>query len=242
MPRLDLHLVGRGFYATRARARDAIRRGTVRVDGRLAEKPGALVSPDSAILVEDPARTYVSRGALKLIHALDKFGLDPAGTHCLDIGASTGGFTEVLLERGALSVTAIDVGHGQLSPSLAQDPRVRQLSGLNARDLAGHHLAAPPQFIVADVSFISLKLALRPALDLAVPPATLVALVKPQFEAGRKALSKAGIVRDEAAQRAAVAAVAAFIAGHGFSILGVEPSPILGSDGNREFLLAGRRH
>jgi 23S rRNA (cytidine1920-2'-O)/16S rRNA (cytidine1409-2'-O)-methyltransferase len=241
MTRLDLLLVARGLYATRARARDAIRRGTVRVDGRIAEKPGMLVASGAAIAVDDPAQEFVSRGALKLTHALDHFDLSPQGADCLDIGASTGGFTEVLLRRGARSVSAIDVGHGQLATVLAEDLRVRALSGVNARDLTAGHLAIPPDFIVADVSFISLRLVLPPALKLAQPRCTLVVLVKPQFELGPAALSKGGIVRDPAAQQEAVAAVRAVTEGHDFGTIGVVPSPISGGDGNREFLLAARR-
>jgi 23S rRNA (cytidine1920-2'-O)/16S rRNA (cytidine1409-2'-O)-methyltransferase len=241
MIRLDLLLVARGLYATRARARDAIRRGTVRVDGRIAEKPGTLVASGAAIAVDDPAQGFVSRGALKLVHALDHFGLSPEGADCLDIGASTGGFTEVLLRRGARSVTAIDVGHGQLAAVLADNPRVTALSGINARDLTAGHLAIPPDFIVADVSFISLKLVLPPALKLAQPRCTLVVLVKPQFELSPAALSKGGIVRDAAAQHEAVAAVREVIEAHGFEVIGVVESPISGGDGNREFLLAGSR-
>jgi 23S rRNA (cytidine1920-2'-O)/16S rRNA (cytidine1409-2'-O)-methyltransferase len=241
MTRLDLLLVARGLYATRARARDAIRRGTVRVDGRIAEKPGTLVASGATIAVDDPAQGFVSRGALKLAHALDHFDLSPQGADCLDIGASSGGFTEVLLRRGARSVTAIDVGHGQLAAVLAEDPRVTALSGVNARDLTAGLLAVPPDFIVADVSFISLRLVLPPALVLAQSRCTLVVLVKPQFELGPAALSKGGIVRDPAAQQEAVAAVRAVAEAHGFGIIGVVPSPISGGDGNREFLLAAWR-
>ena len=172
MTRLDVLLVARGLYGTRARARDAIRRGTIRVEGRIAEKPGMLVASDATIAVDDPAQGFVSRGALKLAHALDHFGLSPDGADCLDIGASTGGFTEVLLRRGAKSVTAVDVGQGQLAAVLAEDPRVTALSGINARDLTAGHLTVPPDFIVADVSFISLLLVLPPALALGQPRCT----------------------------------------------------------------------
>jgi 23S rRNA (cytidine1920-2'-O)/16S rRNA (cytidine1409-2'-O)-methyltransferase len=241
MIRLDLLLVARGLYASRARARDAIRRGTVRVDGRIAAKPGMLVESTAAVDIDDPAQGFVSRGALKLAHALDHFGLTPEGADCLDIGASTGGFTEVLLRRGARSVTAVDVGHGQLAARLTEDPRVRPLSGVNARNLSAQQLPAHPDFIVADVSFISLKLVLPPALELAQERCTLIALVKPQFEAGPAALSKGGIVRDPAVQEEAVADIAALTAAHGFGLIGVTASPISGGDGNREFLLAARR-
>jgi len=241
MIRLDLLLVARGLYASRARARDAIRRGTVRVDGRIAAKPGMLVESTAAVDIDDPAQGFVSRGALKLAHALDHFGLTPEGADCLDIGASTGGFTEVLLRRGARSVTAVDVGHGQLATRLTEDPRVRPLSGVNARNLSAQQLPTRPDFIVADVSFISLKLVLPPALELAQERCTLIALVKPQFEAGPAALSKGGIVRDPAVQEEAVAGIAALTAAHGFWLIGVTASPISGGDGNREFLLAAQR-
>ncbi|MET0481677.1 MAG: TlyA family RNA methyltransferase [Aestuariivirgaceae bacterium] len=241
MTRLDVLLVARGLYGTRAWARDAIRRGTIRVEGRIAEKPGMLVASDATIAVDDPAQGFVSRGALKLAHALDHFGLSPDGADCLDIGASTGGFTEVLLRRGAKSVTAVDIGHGQLAAVLAEDPRVTASSGINARDLTAGHLTVPPDFIVVDVSFISLRLVLPPALALAQPRCTLIALVKPQFELRPAALSRGGIVRDPTAWQEAVAAVQAVVEAQGFGVMGVVPSPITGGDGNREFLLAGRR-
>ena len=191
--RLDELLVLRGDFATRSRARDAIERGAVRVDGEVAAKAGRSVALDTPIQIDDPARNYVSRAALKLIAGLDHFQLDPRGRRVLDIGASTGGFTQVLLERGAAHVTAIDVGHGQLDAGLAADPRVTSIEGLNARDLgAGHLGAGQPDFLVCDVSFISLKLALPPALALAAPGARAVLLVKPQFEAGRAAIGKGG--------------------------------------------------
>jgi 23S rRNA (cytidine1920-2'-O)/16S rRNA (cytidine1409-2'-O)-methyltransferase len=240
--RLDQLLVDRGLMPTRARARDAILRGTVYVNGIVALKPAAMVDSAAVLGTDDPARGYVSRAALKLAHALDCFGIDPAGLDCLDLGASTGGFTQVLLERGAARVTSIDVGHGQLAPALAADPRVSAIEGLNARDLRTEHLAAPPRLIVCDVSFISLTLALPPALALAAPGARLVALIKPQFEAGRVAVAKGGVVRDPAMHREVCASIGAWIEGEqGWQVLGVEPSPIAGGDGNREFLLAAAK-
>ncbi len=238
--RLDELLVSRGDFATRSRARDAIERGTVTVDGRVAAKPGQPVAQDAAIAIDDPARRYVSRAALKLIAGLDRSGFDPAGCEALDIGASTGGFTQVLLERGAAHVTAIDVGHGQLATDLAADPRVTALEGLNARDLALSHLRAAPGFLVSDVSFISLKLALPPALALAAPGAKGVFLVKPQFEAGREAIGKGGLLRDpDDAPRVAEELRLWLDAVRGWRAIGLTPSPIEGGDGNREFLLAG---
>src|SRR5437868_852861 len=192
--RLDEALVQRGLYATRSRARDAVVRGKVLVAGKAIARPGHAVGPDTPIEVDDEARPYVSRGALKLIHGLDHFDWSPEGCAALDIGASTGGFTQVLLERGARHVTAIDVGHGQLAQILRDDPRVILIEGLNARDLTQEHLKEPPQFVTADVSFISLKLALAKALDLAAPGARLLALIKPHFEAGKEGPTKSGVV------------------------------------------------
>lgn len=239
--RLDELLVRRGLFATRSRARDAVARGAVRVDGRPVTKPGQPTGPDAAIEIDDPARAYVSRAALKLIAGLDAFGLDPAGGIALDVGASTGGFTQVLLERGAAHVVALDVGHGQLDPGLAADPRVTALEKLNARDLTLDHLGGGrPDFVASDVSFISLKLALPPALDLAAPGAGCVLLVKPQFEAGRAAIGKGGLLRDPADGQRIAADLAAWLdARPGWHALGTLPSPIEGGDGNREFLLGG---
>lgn len=239
--RLDDLLVTRGFFASRSRARDAVVRGTVLVDGRPQTKPGSRIARDAALVVDDPARAYVSRAALKLVAALDRFGLDPAGAGALDIGASTGGFTQVLLERGAQHVYAVDVGHGQLDADLAADPRVTNLEGLNARDLAPSHLdGRSVRFIVSDVSFISLKLALPAALDLAGEGAGAAFLVKPQFEAGRAAIGKGGILRDPALGERIAEDMAAWLESRpGWRGLGTMPSPIAGGDGNREYLLAG---
>ncbi|HRP77845.1 MAG TPA: TlyA family RNA methyltransferase [Aquamicrobium sp.] len=239
--RLDELLVRRGLFATRSRARDAVARGAVRVDGRAATKPGQPTGPDAAIEVDDPAQAYVSRAALKLIAGLDAFGFDPKGALALDVGASTGGFTQVLLERGAAHVVALDVGHGQLDAGLAADPRVSVLERLNARDLTPAHLGAGrPGLVVCDVSFISLKLALPPALDLAAPGAGCVLLVKPQFEAGREAIGKGGLLRDPAEGERVAADLARWLDGlPGWRSLGTVPSPIEGGDGNREFLLGG---
>jgi 23S rRNA (cytidine1920-2'-O)/16S rRNA (cytidine1409-2'-O)-methyltransferase len=229
------------LFATRSRARDAVARGAVRVDGRAATKPGQPTGPDAAIEVDDPAQAYVSRAALKLIAGLDAFGFDPKGALALDVGASTGGFTQVLLERGAAHVVALDVGHGQLDAGLAADPRVSVLERLNARDLTPAHLEGRrPGLVVCDVSFISLKLALPPALDLAAPGAGCVLLVKPQFEAGREAIGKGGLLRDPAEGERVAADLTLWLDGlPGWRSLGTVPSPIEGGDGNREFLLGG---
>lgn len=193
------------------------------------------------IRVNDPALAWVSRGALKLIAALDAFGFDPAGRVALDIGASTGGFSQVLLARGAARVHAVDVGQGQLAPALADDPRIVRHDGINARDLRAEMLGEAPRAIVADVSFISLRLALPPALKLAGPGAWLVALVKPQFELGPTALGKGGVVRDSAAGEQAAEGIAAWLEGEGWATEPVLASPIAGGSGNREFLV-GARH
>jgi 23S rRNA (cytidine1920-2'-O)/16S rRNA (cytidine1409-2'-O)-methyltransferase len=240
--RLDLALVERGLAPTRARARDAILRGHVTVNGASARRPALTVPPGAAIALDDPAAPYVSRSALKLIAALDTFGLDVPGRTALDIGASTGGFTEVLLQRGARRVHAIDVGHGQLDPRVASHPRVVARDGLNARDLTPNDIGEPIDAIVADVSFISLRLALPPALALAAPAAWGAFLVKPQFEAGRENIGKGGIVRDPAVAARAASDLAAWLEREiGWRVIGLVPSPIAGGDGNREFLIGARR-
>jgi len=240
--RLDLALVDRGLAPTRARARDAVLRGHVSVDGRLADKPAMNVEAASAITLDDPAAGYVSRGALKLIAALDRFGFSPKDRAALDLGASTGGFTQVLLERGAAHVFAVDVGHGQLAPALAADRRVTSLEGLNARDLTRDDLGEPVTAIVADVSFISLRLVLPPALALAGAGAWGIFLVKPQFEVGRDNLGKGGIVRDPALAERTAADIATWLETElGWRTTGLILSPIAGGDGNREFLVGATR-
>lgn len=239
--RLDQLLVERGLFASRSRARDAILRGTVRVDGSVAAKPGAPAASDAAIEIDDPARTYVSRAALKLIAGLDHFGFDVSGRTALDVGASTGGFTQVLLERGAKHVVAVDVGHGQIDAGLRADPRVTVLEGVNARDLDESHLGGRRiDVVVSDVSFISLKLALPKALALAAPESLVVLLVKPQFEVGRDAIGKSGLLRDPGDGERVAGELQAWLGREpGWRALGIVPSPIEGGDGNREFLLAG---
>jgi 23S rRNA (cytidine1920-2'-O)/16S rRNA (cytidine1409-2'-O)-methyltransferase len=240
--RLDVALVSRGLIASRSRARDAILRGTVLVDGAVIRKPGLIIASATHISVNDPAAGYVSRSALKLIAALDHFSLSPNGCVALDIGASTGGFTQVLLERGAAHVIALDVGHRQMDPGLAADTRVMVIEGLNARDLtAGHLVGRAPEFLVCDVSFISLKLALPPALLLATPGAQGVFLIKPQFEAGRAAVGKGGLVDAVTAQATAQATREWLDGQPGWRTLGLMDSPIEGGDGNREFLVAAEK-
>jgi 23S rRNA (cytidine1920-2'-O)/16S rRNA (cytidine1409-2'-O)-methyltransferase len=239
--RLDEALVGRGLYPTRSRARDAIKRGTVMVDGAIVTKPAQFVGDDAVIALADAARAYVSRAALKLCHALDGFSLSPQGLNCLDIGASTGGFSEVLLARGAGHVTAIDVGHDQFAASLRDDPRITLREGLNARDLTREHVKGPLQFIVCDVSFISLRLALPAALDLAVTGARLVALIKPQFEAGREAVGRDGIVRSETVRQQICGDIASWLRARGWNVIGLVASPLKGGSGNSEFLIAAEK-
>jgi 23S rRNA (cytidine1920-2'-O)/16S rRNA (cytidine1409-2'-O)-methyltransferase len=241
--RLDQLLISRGLFESRSRGRDAIQRGTVKVDGATITKAGMLVSPDAEIVVDDPAQTYVSRAALKLIAALDHFTLSPEGLDCLDIGASTGGFTQVLLERGANHVVAVDVGHDQMDPRLSEDKRITNLEGVNARALEADQLDGRTiEAVVSDVSFISLKLAVLPALELAAPGAWCVLLVKPQFEAGRDNVGKGGMLKDPASAPKIAEDLEQWLNSlGGWQSLGVIPSPISGGDGNIEFLLAGKK-
>jgi 23S rRNA (cytidine1920-2'-O)/16S rRNA (cytidine1409-2'-O)-methyltransferase len=237
--RADRSLVERGLATSRARAQAAIEAGLVTADGVRVEKASQPVSADTAIRAT-PAYPNVSRGGLKLAAALNRFEIDPRGKACLDIGASTGGFSEILLERGARLVYAVDVGHGQLHPSLHGRPGLVSLEGTDARVLDRALIPEPVDLLVADVSFISLKLALPAALKLSAPAAELIVLVKPQFEAGRAHLKK-GIVREEAVRKAVCADVERFIAAAGWSVIGSMQSPIAGGEGNREFLIGARR-
>ncbi len=237
--RADQLLVERGFFASRARAQEAIAAGLVRADGEPVRKSSQALDAGAAIEAS-PAHPWASRGGLKLVAALDAFGFDPSGLAGLDLGASTGGFTDVLLARGAKSVVAVDVGHGQFDPRLARDPRVRSLEGRDARKLTAADLFEPPQAVVCDVSFISQRLVLPPALALAAPGAWLATLVKPQFEVGPGRVVK-GLVKDEAALLDACDAVRAVVEGLGWDVRGVIASPIAGGEGAREFLLGARR-
>ncbi len=237
--RADVALVRAGLFESRAKAREAIEAGLVTADGKPVTKVAALL-PAGAGLEARQAYPWVSRGGVKLAAALEHFGIDVRGRTCLDVGASTGGFAQVLLARGAAHVTAVDVGHGQLHPSLRDDPRLRSMEGRDARTLDAADLGALPSLLTFDVSFISLGLVLQPILARAAAKADLVALVKPQFEAGRARVRK-GIVRDPEVHRAVCADIEALVAELGWSVLGVIPSPIEGGDGNREFLLAARR-
>jgi 23S rRNA (cytidine1920-2'-O)/16S rRNA (cytidine1409-2'-O)-methyltransferase len=238
--RADRVLVARGLFATRAQAQAAIAAGTVRIAGEVLQRPAQMIDPASSIEAA-PAHPFASRGGLKLQAALDGFRIDVAGLHCLDIGASTGGFTDVLLARGAAHVVAVDVGRGQLLPRLLADPRVSSLENTDARRLDATMLARPPAFVSADLSFISLAKVLPAVLPLAAPDALLVALVKPQFEVGRALVGSGGIVRDAAAREAALHAVCAAIEALGWPLLGRMDSPVAGGDGNHEYLVAARR-
>jgi 23S rRNA (cytidine1920-2'-O)/16S rRNA (cytidine1409-2'-O)-methyltransferase len=237
--RADVLLVERGLFESRTRAQAAIAAGLVTADGVPLRKASDELAADS-VLQAAPDHPWASRGGLKLVAALDRFGFDPAGRICLDVGASTGGFTDVLLARGANRVYAVDVGRGQLHARLRGNPAVVSLEETDIRALDPARLAEPPDFVTIDVSFISLKLVL-PALDrLMRRPAQLIALIKPQFEAGRAHLKK-GIVRDAAVRSAVCDDIAAFATSLGWAVAGVIPSPIEGGEGNREFLLGARR-
>ncbi len=235
--RADISLVERGFFESRAKAQEAIAAGLVSADGKPVRKPSERLG-EGALIVAARPHPWVSRGGVKLTAALDAFGIDPSGKICLDVGASTGGFTHVLLERGAAQVHAIDVGHDQLDVRLKSDARVISREGVDVRALAPGDVPAV-DIAVVDVSFISLTLVLPPVARLCAKGAHIVALTKPQFEAGRAHLKK-GIVRDAAVQAAVCDEIAACLTGLGLSVLGMVPSPILGRDGNHEFLIAAR--
>jgi 23S rRNA (cytidine1920-2'-O)/16S rRNA (cytidine1409-2'-O)-methyltransferase len=237
--RADLILVERGFFSSRARAHAAIAAGLVSVGGVALKKASEEVAADAPIEAE-AAHPWASRGGIKLAAAVDAFALDPSGLGCLDVGASTGGFSDVLLARGAAKVVAVDVGRGQLDPRLAADPHVRSFEGVDARALTADMIGERPEAIVVDVSFISQRLVLPPVLKLATERAWLVSLIKPQFEVGRSELVK-GRVRSETALEGACDSVQATIEVEGWTVLDLIPSPILGGAGAREFLIAARR-
>lgn len=240
MSRLDQALVALKLAESRARAQALIKAGVVLVNGVAAKKPSQKVNDDSTIVVTANPNPWVSRAALKLDHALKEFGLSPNKSVCLDVGASTGGFTEVLLANGALKVYALDVGHGQLHKRLRDEPRVVNIEGMNAREIPDG-LVPTVDWIVTDVSFISLEKALPVPLSLARKGAILVALIKPQFEVGRAHIGKGGIVRDQAAQSGARDRIEVFLAKEGWQVTHRDESPIKGGDGNVEYLVAARR-
>jgi 23S rRNA (cytidine1920-2'-O)/16S rRNA (cytidine1409-2'-O)-methyltransferase len=238
--RLDLLLVARGLAPSREKAQAMILAGLVAVDGRRAQKAGEAVAEDAELTVAGPPHPYVSRGGLKLAAALDHFGLDPRGRVCLDVGASTGGFTDCLLQRGAARVYAVDVGYGQLDAKLRSDPRVVVRERVNARALSRAEVPEPVDLAAVDVSFISLRLVLPAIVRLLAPGAGLVALVKPQFEAGRGEVPRGGVVKSEATRRRVVSEIETAGRELGLEVLGTIASPIRGARGNEEFLLGFR--
>ncbi|WP_245334897.1 TlyA family RNA methyltransferase [Bradyrhizobium mercantei] len=237
--RIDVLLVERGLFESRARARAAIDAGLVTADGKQIAKASEIVAP-GAVLTAEPAHPYVSRGGVKLAGALEHYPIDVEGHVCLDVGASTGGFTEVLLANGASLVFAIDVGHGQLHPSLQGHPKIVSMEETDIRNYEGKRLPARPDIVVIDVSFISLKLVLPVALSLAAAPMHLLALIKPQFEAARKH-SKRGVIRNAMVHQEICDDMTAFAASLGCTDIQVFPSSISGGDGNIEFFLGARR-
>jgi 23S rRNA (cytidine1920-2'-O)/16S rRNA (cytidine1409-2'-O)-methyltransferase len=234
--RLDQALVERGLASSRARAQSLILAGVVRVDGELADKAGKAVAPEARIELVGQDHPWVSRGGVKLAAALDAFGVDPAGRRCLDVGASTGGFTDVMLSRGAAQVVALDVGRGQLDWRLRQDPRVVVMEGVNARLLAPADVPGPFDLVTVDVSFISLRLVLPALIPVLAADGDLVALIKPQFEAGRGQVGRGGVVRDPVVREAAILSVLESARELGLDCRGRIPSPIPGPAGNVEEL------
>jgi len=235
--RLDVALVDRGLAPSRERARALILAGQVTVNGTVISKAGTAIAPDARVDLTTPDHPYVGRGGVKLAHALEVFGVEVAGRRALDIGASTGGFTDVLLRRGAASVIALDVGRGQLDWRLRTDPRVLVREGVNARALVPGDLPHPVEIVVIDVSFISLRHILAPLPALLTAGGDIVALVKPQFEAGREEVGKRGLVTDPAVHESVLARVTAEAAANRLERIAMTPSPITGATGNKEFFL-----
>jgi len=238
--RLDVALVERRLVASRERARAMILAGQVRVNGEMVSKAGHPVAADADVTIIEPDHPYVGRGGVKLAHALDVFGIDPAGRAALDVGASTGGFTDVLLRRGAAHVVALDVGHGQLDWTLRNDPRVTVMERVNARGLTADHLPGAWRafgMITMDLSFISVSQVLPAVARLLIPDGDLVVLVKPQFEAGRGEVGKGGIVRDVAVQGRVLDEATGAADALGLTRVALTESPITGAEGNREFFL-----
>ncbi len=240
--RLDQLLHERGLAESRTKAQALIIAGSVFTGEQRLDKPGTMVADDTVLEVRSSAVPYVSRGGLKLAHGLDHFGLDPKGMVAIDVGASTGGFTDVLLKRGAARVYAVDVGHGQLDWRLRNDPDVIVLEKTNARYLTSDHIGEPVDLVVCDTSFIALRLVLPAALALARPDGLLVALIKPQFEVGKGEVGKGGVVRDPDLHRRVCDDTSRWLeTAQGWSVLGTTESPITGPKGNREFLIAAKR-
>jgi len=234
--RLDQLLVGKGLFPSREQARRAIMAGDVKIGTRIAMKPSEVLQEETPISIK-PTRKYVGRGALKLETALDYFEIDVRGKTALDIGASTGGFTDCMLQRGAEKVYAVDVGHGQLNWKLRNDARVVVLEKVNARALSRRHVPELVDLCVIDVSFISLTLILPNAFDLITPTGVILALIKPQFELQRADVSKGGIVRDQELHRKAQDKIVVFVTDSGHRVTGIVPSAIKGTDGNQEFFV-----
>jgi len=240
--RADQLLVERGLVESRTKAQALIMAGTVFSGETRIDKPGQMIHGDVAIDLRGQVLPYVSRGGLKLAHGLDHVGLDPTGMTAIDVGASTGGFTDVLLQRGVSRVYAVDVGHGQLDWRLRNDERVVVLEKTNARHLTDEQIPEPIDLVVCDASFISLRLVLPASLKMVKPDGWLVALIKPQFEVGKGEVGKGGVVRDEVLHRRVCDEIVAWLDDdQGWSVEDVTPSPILGPKGNREFLVAARR-
>jgi 23S rRNA (cytidine1920-2'-O)/16S rRNA (cytidine1409-2'-O)-methyltransferase len=239
--RLDQLLVQRGMAESREKAKAMIMAGEVDVDGLRADKPGHLFPSSSSITLKKIPHSYLSRGGLKLEAALDHFLIDVNGLTLLDIGASTGGFTDCLLRRGARKVIAVDVGYGQLHWKLRNDPRVRILEKTNARHLMPRDIGEDVNGAVIDVSFISLKIVVPPVSRLLLDNSFIVALIKPQFEAGKRRVGKGGVVRDPSVHREVIDDLGGFFEGQGWNVAGCIPSPISGPKGNREFLIYMKR-
>ncbi len=240
--RADVLLVERGLAESRTRAQALIMAGQVTSGSRRVDKPGTLLPSDAPLQVKGRDHPWVSRGGIKLAAGLERFQIDPTGRVCLDLGASTGGFTDVLLSGGAAKVYAVDVGHGQLAWTLRQDPRVIVLERTNGRNLTAAQVPDPIDLLVCDASFIGLDVVLPASLALAAPGAQLIALIKPQFEVGKGQVGKGGVVRDPALHQAVCARIAAWLDGLAdWTVLGLSESPITGPQGNKEFLIAARR-
>jgi 23S rRNA (cytidine1920-2'-O)/16S rRNA (cytidine1409-2'-O)-methyltransferase len=240
--RIDQMLVDRGLVESRAKAQAIIMARQVYHGDRCLDKPGQMIADDVALTIKGAAHPWVSRGGLKLVHALDHFGLDPTGLTIMDVGASTGGFTDVLLHRGAALVYAVDVGHGQLAWSLRQNPQVVVLERTNARNLTDQQIPQPLDMVVCDASFIGLETVLPAPLALTKPTALLVALIKPQFEVGKGRVGKGGVVRDPALHQEVCDRIQSWVASlENWTVSGIEESPILGPEGNKEFLIVARK-
>ena len=240
--RVDQALVDRGLAETRSKAQALILAGLVYANTKRIDKAGDQVPEDQALTVKGQDHPWVSRGGLKLVKGLDTFGIDPTGMVAMDVGASTGGFTDVLLTRGAAKVYAVDVGHGQLAWKLREDPRVKVMEKTNARHLTGEQIPEALDIVVCDASFIGLETVLPAAMALTRPGACLVALIKPQFEVGKGRVGKGGVVREPELHQEVCDRIQGWLAAQpGWNVLGIAESPITGPEGNKEFLIGGRR-